>query len=48
MTFFAADRAPLRLPRFRRNAEHGGKFCINLLSFCDEVFDACDLMVDVW
>jgi hypothetical protein len=47
VAFFAASRAPLRLPRFWRSAEHGGKLCINLLSFGDEVFDACDLMVDV-
>ena len=47
MTLFVAVRAPLRLPDFRRHAQDCGKLGVNLLAFGDEVFDACNLCIDV-
>jgi hypothetical protein len=47
MSLVVADRASLWLPYFRRHAEHGGKLGVDLLAFCDEVFDARDVRIDV-
>ena len=41
------DRTALSLPRLRRDAEDGRKLGVDLLSFGDEVFDSCDVGVDI-
>lgn len=47
MTFLVAVRAALRLPGFCGCAQHCGKLSVDLLAFCDKVFHAGYLGVDV-